>query len=130
MWTLHTSVGKKRPNGEVFTPWDVWSCCTTTGSCTTKLLNSLTGSVQNKSGKIVVLIKFIGKFSLTIMEDLEEISEQTECMHHFVVQSVSRAAFLYARCLEKGLGIQKDQEKGREYYSMVSYNIYEFRATF
>jgi len=57
--------------------------------------------------------------SLTVMEDLEEIAEQSGCLHHFVVQAVSRAAFIYGRCLERGLGIQKDTQRAREYYSMA-----------
>ncbi|XP_063715399.1 LRP2-binding protein-like [Symsagittifera roscoffensis] len=57
--------------------------------------------------------------SLTVLDDLEGLSEQSGCLHHFILQAVCRASFIYGRCLERGVGVQRDTDTAKQYYSMA-----------
>lgn len=48
------------------------------------------------------------------------IAHVTDCLPEFISKGMAMASFYYARCLQLGLGITKDEEAAKHYYSKVS----------
>ncbi|KAM5264655.1 LRP2-binding protein isoform 2-T2 [Ctenodactylus gundi] len=49
--------------------------------------------------------------------DIPMIAQVTDCLPEFISRGMAMASFYYARCLQLGLGITKDEATARHYYS-------------
>ena len=57
--------------------------------------------------------------SVSLFEDVNQIAYETECVPSFVAKGIAMACFFYARCLQLGLGVKKNVEECKTYYSRV-----------
>ncbi|XP_060237704.1 LRP2-binding protein isoform X2 [Meriones unguiculatus] len=51
------------------------------------------------------------------VHDIPMIAHVTDCLPEFISKGMAMAAFYYARCLQLGLGISKDEATAKHYYS-------------
>ncbi|XP_029336451.1 LRP2-binding protein isoform X3 [Mus caroli] len=51
------------------------------------------------------------------VHDIPMIAHVTDCLPEFIIKGMAMAAFYHARCLQLGLGIMKDEESAKHYYS-------------
>uniref|UniRef100_A0A1I8GWY5 LRP2-binding protein n=2 Tax=Macrostomum lignano TaxID=282301 RepID=A0A1I8GWY5_9PLAT len=51
-------------------------------------------------------------------DDIAALAEETQCQARFVSKGVALASFIFARCLQQGLGVQKDLDKAKHFYSL------------
>ncbi|XP_055970244.1 LRP2-binding protein [Sorex fumeus] len=51
------------------------------------------------------------------VHDIAMIAQVTDCLQEFITRGMATASFYYARCLQLGLGIKKDEEAAQHYYS-------------
>ena len=56
---------------------------------------------------------------MSLFEDVNQIAHETECLPSFVAKGISMACFYYARCLQLGLGVKKNADECKKYYSRV-----------
>ncbi|KAK3096051.1 hypothetical protein FSP39_022541 [Pinctada imbricata] len=49
--------------------------------------------------------------------DVQLLAQETDCLPSFVAKGISMGCFYFARCLHEGLGIKKDEEAAKVYYS-------------
>lgn len=54
------------------------------------------------------------------IHDIPTIAQVTGCLPEFISRGMAMASFYYARCLQLGLGITKDEATAQHYYSQVS----------
>ncbi|KAJ8026252.1 LRP2-binding protein [Holothuria leucospilota] len=54
---------------------------------------------------------------LTLLENIDEIKEATDCLPAFISKGIAMGCFYYARCLHLGQGVKKDKELAQTYYS-------------
>lgn len=54
------------------------------------------------------------------VHDIPMIAHVTDCLPEFISKGMAIASFYYARCLQLGLGITKDEAAAKLYYSKVS----------
>lgn len=54
------------------------------------------------------------------VHDIPTIAQVTDCLPEFISRGMAMASFYYARCLQLGLGITKDEATAKQYYSKVS----------
>ena len=54
------------------------------------------------------------------VHDIPMIAHVTDCLPEFIIKGMAMAAFYHGRCLQLGLGIMKDEESAKHYYSKVS----------
>lgn len=54
------------------------------------------------------------------VHDIPMIAQVTDCLPEFISRGMAMASFYYARCLQLGLGITKDEATAKHYYSQVS----------
>ena len=57
---------------------------------------------------------------MSLFDNPEQIGLETNCLPCYVAKGTAMACFYYARCLHLGLGVQKDEEEAKKYYSKVS----------
>ena len=63
------------------------------------------------------------KTRVCVLSDVEKISRETNCVKSFIAKGIALACFIYARCLDLGRGIDKDQEQAKNLYKRVSVYI-------
>ncbi|XP_036106174.1 LRP2-binding protein [Molossus molossus] len=51
------------------------------------------------------------------VHDIPTIAQVTDCLPEFISRGMAMASFYYARCLQLGLGITKDEAMAKHYYS-------------
>ncbi|XP_022098362.1 LRP2-binding protein-like isoform X2 [Acanthaster planci] len=51
------------------------------------------------------------------LDDVEELSKETDCLPAFVAKGIALGCFYYARCLHLGHGVKKDKDLAQKYYS-------------
>ncbi|KAM6221970.1 LRP2-binding protein isoform 1-T1 [Rhynchocyon petersi] len=51
------------------------------------------------------------------VNDIPMIANVTECLPEFITRGIAMASFYHARCLQLGLGINKDEAAAKHYYS-------------
>lgn len=54
------------------------------------------------------------------VHDVPMIAQVTDCLPEFISKGMAMASFYHARCLQLGLGITKDEEAAKHYYTKVS----------
>ncbi|PIK41401.1 putative LRP2-binding protein [Apostichopus japonicus] len=54
---------------------------------------------------------------LTLLENIEEIKDATDCLPIFISKGIAMGCFYYARCLHIGQGVKKDKDLAQTYYS-------------
>lgn len=54
------------------------------------------------------------------VHDIPMIAHITDCLPEFISKGMAMASFYYARCLQLGLGVKKDEAAAKHYYSKVS----------
>ena len=54
------------------------------------------------------------------MGNVEQLATETDCLPGYIAKGIAIACFYYARCLHLGLGIKKDGEEAKKYYSKVN----------
>lgn len=47
------------------------------------------------------------------------IARATDCLPNYIVKGMAMSCFYYARCLQNGLGTNKDDAEAKKYYSKV-----------
>uniref|UniRef100_A0A8C9UJC5 LRP2-binding protein n=1 Tax=Spermophilus dauricus TaxID=99837 RepID=A0A8C9UJC5_SPEDA len=65
--------------------------------------------------KCITFSKRIADYDET--HDISIIAQVTDCLPEFINRGMAMASFYHARCLQLGLGITKDEETARLYYS-------------
>ncbi|XP_028736999.1 LRP2-binding protein isoform X1 [Peromyscus leucopus] len=65
--------------------------------------------------KCVVFSKRIADYDE--VHDIPMIAHITDCLPEFISKGMAMAAFYYARCLQLGLGVKKDEAAAKHYYS-------------
>ncbi|KAK7812357.1 hypothetical protein U0070_023267 [Myodes glareolus] len=53
------------------------------------------------------------------VHDIPMIARVTDCLPEFISKGMAMASFYYARCLQLGLGITKDEASAKQYYSKI-----------
>lgn len=61
--------------------------------------------------------------------DIPTIAQVTDCLPEFINRGMAMASFYYARCLQLGLGITKDEATAKHYYSQVSKSENKYKWT-
>ena len=56
---------------------------------------------------------------VALLEDPHQISVETDCLPMYICKGISIACFYYARCLHQGIGMPKDEETAKKFYSKV-----------
>ncbi|KAM6149407.1 LRP2-binding protein isoform 2-T2 [Erethizon dorsatum] len=64
--------------------------------------------------KCVTFSKRIADYEV---HDIPMIAQVTDCLPEFINRGIAMASFYYARCLQLGLGITKDEATANNYYS-------------
>ncbi|KAL8615817.1 hypothetical protein ACOMHN_048525 [Nucella lapillus] len=54
---------------------------------------------------------------VAVLNDVDLIAQETDCLPGYINKGVSIAAFYLARCLAGGLGIKQDSARAKEFYS-------------
>lgn len=70
---------------------------------------------------IVVQVSAYSVHRLTLLENIEEIKDATDCLPIFISKGIAMGCFYYARCLHIGQGVKKDKDLAQMYYSKVSF---------
>ncbi len=52
---------------------------------------------------------------------MEKIAKVTDCLILYVAKGISLGCFVYGRCLYKGYGVEKNEEKAITWFKRVSY---------
>ncbi|XP_074131041.1 LRP2-binding protein isoform X2 [Sminthopsis crassicaudata] len=65
--------------------------------------------------KCVAFSKRISEYD--ICHDVPTIAQMTDCLPEYITKGIAKASFYYARCLQLGLGITKDEAEARKYYA-------------
>jgi hypothetical protein len=52
---------------------------------------------------------------------VETIAKVTDCLVLYVAKGIALGCFVYARCLYKGYGVEKNEEKAINWFKRVSY---------
>ncbi|XP_078004629.1 LRP2-binding protein isoform X1 [Phascolarctos cinereus] len=65
--------------------------------------------------KCVAFSKRISEYD--VCHDVPTIAQMTDCLPEYITRGIALASFYYARCLQLGLGITKDEVEARKYYS-------------
>nr|XP_042118906.1 LRP2-binding protein isoform X3 [Peromyscus maniculatus bairdii] len=65
--------------------------------------------------KCVVFSKRIADYDE--VHDIPMIAHITDCLPEFISKGMAMASFYYARCLQLGLGVKKDEAAAKHYYS-------------
>jgi hypothetical protein len=60
-------------------------------------------------------------FRVTLLTDIEKISEDTSCMKAFIKKGIAIASFIYARCLHLGRAVKKNEQMASNYYKLVKF---------
>ena len=55
------------------------------------------------------------------LEDVEKIAKVTNCLKLYIVKGIALGCFVYARCLYKGYGVEKNEESATHWFKRVSY---------
>lgn len=55
---------------------------------------------------------------LSELDDIELISQETDCLPMYINKGIAIASFYYARCLTHGRGVMKDENDAKQYYSL------------
>ncbi|KAM7328659.1 hypothetical protein ACRRTK_012751 [Alexandromys fortis] len=64
------------------------------------------------------------------VHDIPMIAHVTDCLPEFISKGMAMASFYYARCLQLGLGITKDEASARHYYSKdLDHNAFQQRPS-
>ena len=58
-------------------------------------------------------------FRVALLEDVNSIAAETDCQAGFISKGISMACFYYARCLQEGRGVQKDEVESKTFYTKV-----------
>ena len=53
-------------------------------------------------------------------EDIEGLALETDCLPRYVAKGIALGCFVFARCLHHGLGVEKNREQAKRWYSRVS----------
>ena len=64
-------------------------------------------------------IKVLIYLRVTLLTDIEKISEDTACMKAFIKKGIAIASFIYARCLHLGRAVKKNEQMASNYYKLV-----------
>ena len=59
--------------------------------------------------------------SVAKLEEVETIAKVTDCLVLYVAKGIALGCFVYARCLYKGYGVEKNEEKAINWFKRVSY---------
>lgn len=54
---------------------------------------------------------------VAMLNDVNMIALETDCVASYVAKGISMACFYYARCLAEGLGVKQDRVRAKEMYS-------------
>ena len=54
------------------------------------------------------------------LENVEQIAKVTDCLILYVAKGIALGCFVYARCLYKGHGAEKNEEKAINWFKRVS----------
>ncbi|XP_068951977.1 LRP2-binding protein isoform X2 [Petaurus breviceps papuanus] len=65
--------------------------------------------------KCVTFSKRISEYDAC--HDVPTIAQMTDCLPEYITKGIAMASFYYARCLQLGLGIIKNEAEARKYYS-------------
>ncbi|XP_036620664.1 LRP2-binding protein isoform X2 [Trichosurus vulpecula] len=65
--------------------------------------------------KCVTFSKRISGYDVSY--DVPTIAQITDCLPEYITKGIAMASFYYARCLQLGLGVPKDEAEARNYYS-------------
>ncbi len=66
-------------------------------------------------------------FRVAMLNDIDLISKETNCVKSFISRGISLASFIQARCLDLGKGTRTDPEMAKKFYKRVRLNLlYEF----
>ena len=52
-------------------------------------------------------------------DDVEGLALETDCLPQYVAKGIALGCFVYGRCLHHGLGVARDREQARYWYSRV-----------
>ena len=64
-------------------------------------------------------------YRVSQLDNPEQIAAETDCLPSFVAKGIAMACFYYARCLHLGLGIKKNEELAKQFYSKVRTSVVE-----
>ena len=56
---------------------------------------------------------------MSLLNDVEKIAKETNCLKRFVAKGIALASFVQARCLELGKGVEKDSQLAKQFYKRV-----------
>jgi TPR repeat protein len=59
-------------------------------------------------------------FSVGKLEDVENIAKVTDCLILYVAKGIALGCFVYARCLYRGHGMEKNEEKAINWFKRVN----------
>jgi TPR repeat protein len=54
--------------------------------------------------------------SVAKLEEVETIAKVTDCLVFYVAKGIALGCFVYARCLYKGYGVEKNEEKAINWF--------------
>ena len=57
-------------------------------------------------------------------DDVEGLALETDCLPQYVAKGIALGCFVYGRCLHHGLGVERDREQARYWYSRVCIPVY------
>lgn len=52
--------------------------------------------------------------------DVERLAEETGCLPSYIAKGISMGCFYYARCLQEGHGVRRNEAEAKRYYSKVT----------
>ncbi|XP_036406590.1 LRP2-binding protein [Megalops cyprinoides] len=57
---------------------------------------------------------------ISTYDDIAAIAKSTDCLPEYIRKGVAMALFYYARCLQLGKGVEKNQEEAKQYFSKAA----------
>ena len=74
----------------------------------------------------LIFLVMNSNFSTSVgrLEDVEKIAKVTNCLKLYIVKGIALGCFVYARCLYKGYGVEKNEENAIHWFKRVSYAYY------
>lgn len=70
--------------------------------------------VANRTGVYLLSLN-----SVCQLKDVEKIAKVTDCMPVYVAKGISLGCLVYGRCLYKGYGVEKNEEKSKIWFKQV-----------